>query len=68
MASSRLRASLRMAGDVEEAARPHQLAAEEEVGRDVEAGHQVELLEDGGDAGSLRLARIGEAHRLAVDL
>ena len=65
--SSRLRASLRMAATVEEAAGPRQLAAEEEVGGDVEARNEVELLEDRGDAGGLRVARIGEAHRRAVD-
>ena len=50
-----------------EHARARQLAAEEEIGGDVEARHEVELLEDRGDAGGLRGARVGEAHRLAVD-
>src|SRR5262249_28785424 len=33
----------------------------------VEARHEVELLEDGGDARGLRGARVGEAHGRAVD-
>jgi len=50
-----------------EAAEPSQdslgdLVAEEEIGGDVEAGDEVKLLEDGGDAGRLGLARIGVAH------
>ena len=50
-----------------EHARARQLPPEEEVGGDVEARHEIELLEDGRDAGRLRGARIGEAHSLAVD-
>ena len=59
IASSRLRASRRIAGDVEKTARAHQFAAEEEVRRDIEAGYEIEFLEDGRDAGRLRFARIG---------
>ena len=44
-----------------------QLPAEEKVGGDVEAGDEVEFLKDGGDAGRLRGARIGEAGRAALD-
>ena len=61
------RASRRMRRAVEAAARPRQLAAEEQVGGHVEPRHEVELLEDRGDAGRLGLARAGEAHRRAVD-
>ena len=43
-----------------EHARAGQLAAEEQIGRHVEARDEVELLEDRGDAGRLRGARIGE--------
>src|ERR1700727_996037 len=50
-----------------EHARARELPPEEQVGGDVEARHEVELLEDGGDARRLRRARIGEAHGHAVD-
>ena len=49
------------------AARPHQFAAKKEVGRDVEARHEVEFLEDRGDAARLRVARAGEMRRRAID-
>ena len=44
-----------------------QLPAEEQVRGDVEARNEVELLKDGGDAGRLRRARVGEPDRRAVD-
>ena len=50
------RAPARRAGD---------LVAEEQVGRDVEPGHEVEFLRDHGDAGRMRLARAREAHLVA---
>ena len=50
-----------------EHARAGQLAAEEQIGRHVEARNEVELLEDGGDAGRLRGARVDEPRSLAVD-
>ena len=50
-----------------EHARSRELPPEEQVGGDVEARHEVELLEDGGDARGLRGARVGEAHGRAVD-
>ena len=50
-----------------ENARARELPPEEQVGGDVEARHEVELLEDGGDARRLRGARVGEAHGHAVD-
>ena len=39
-----------------------QLPSEEQVGGDVEARHEIELLENRRDAGGLRGARIGEPH------
>ena len=59
IAESRLRASSRIALPSRTAA-AQDFAAEEQIGRDVEARHQVELLIDGGDAGRLRFARISE--------
>src|SRR5262249_35339945 len=51
---------------VEKAARPRQLVTEKQVGRDVEPGDEVELLEDGGDAGRLGVAWAREPNRLAI--
>src|SRR5260370_20506391 len=42
--------------------------AEEQIGRDVEARYEIELLVDRGDSGGLRFARIAERDGLAVDL
>ena len=50
-----------------EHARARQLPPQEQIGGDVEARHEIELLKDRGDARRLRGARIGEAHGRAVD-
>ena len=41
------------------------LAAEEQIGGDVEPRHEIELLRDHHDARRMRLARLGEPHGLA---
>ncbi len=48
-----------------EHARAGELPAQIEIGGDVEARHEVELLEHGGDPRRLRGTRIGEADGLA---
>ena len=49
---------------VERAVARHALAAEKEIGGDVELRHEVELLRDDHDARRVRFARVGEAHGL----